>query len=575
VSVPVAKLRQILLATLVWACASHALGQARPVAPPIVAPPGGTPQTSAPTSQDLNPEQRRGARPPPASSDLFAPPSAPPCPLANSTLTFKLEAVDVVGSSVKTQDVKAAYGDLLGSEIPVAKICEIRDRLSLILFRRGRLARVEIPAQTIASGRLRIEVTEARIVAVRVHGDIGPAQDRVEAYLDKLRGMTPFDLDTAQRYLLLASDVPRVHVSAALRPSAEGQGAIDLDVQLSRDPINYLAAVQDTGSDSLGPWGVLSRVDLNSFTSYGERTTFIAYRTVLEDEQWIAQLVEEGRVGSSGLSGRLSLAYGQSHPGGELAPLDLQGKSFVGTAELRYPLIRLRRYSLYAAAGMDFIDQNTAFPGGDVLADDKLRIFWGRLNGDFNRSLGPFGWSGNGEFEVRKGFTFLDGSHAGDPSLSRVEGRPDAWVARLDGESHLTYRWLDVGVRTQAQYTDRPLLAYEEMAVGDLTIGRGYEPAVLSGDRVVSGEFKLQVRPLQVFKGVTLSPFTFFDASFVNNLDTGSEDRVLRSAGVGVDARLPFGMQAQLAWADPFDKPFPTSPGKPAQRLLVQLVIAR
>jgi hemolysin activation/secretion protein len=575
VSVPAARLRQILLAALIWVGAGQALGQARPGAPPVVAPPGGTPQTSAPTSQDLNPEQRRGARPAAASSDLFAPPSASPCPLANSTLNFKLEAVDVVGSSVKTQDVKAAYGDLLGSEIPVAKICEIRDRLSLILFRRGRLARVEIPAQTIASGRLRIEVTEARIVAVRVHGDIGPAQDRVEAYLDKLRGMTPFDLDTAQRYLLLASDVPRVHVSAALRPSAEGQGAIDLDVQLTRDPINYLAAVQDTGSDSLGPWGVLTRVDLNSFTSYGERTTFIAYRTVLQDDQWIAQLVEEGRVGSSGLSGRISLAYGQSHPGGELAPLDLQGKSFVGTAELRYPLIRLRRYSLYASSGVDFVDQNTAFPGGDVLADDKLRILWGRLNGDFNRPLGPFGWAGNGEFEVRKGFTFLDGSHAGDPSLSRVEGRPDAWVARFDGETHLTYRWLDVGVRTQAQYTDRPLLAYEEMAVGDLTIGRGYEPAVLSGDRVVSGEFKLQVRPLQVFKGVTLSPFTFYDESFVNNLDTGSEDRVLRSAGVGVDARLPFGMQAQLAWADPFDKPFPTSPSKPAQRLLVQLVIAR
>ncbi len=571
-SVRVARLRQILLATLIWVCAGQAPAQTRPVAPPG----GGTPQSAAPTSQDLNPEQRRGARPAAGASDLFAPPTTSPCPLATSTLSFKLEAVDVVGSSVKAEDVKAAYGDMLGSEIPVAKICEIRDRLSLILFRRGRLARVEIPAQTIASGHLRIEVTEARIVAVRVRGDIGPAQDRVEAYLDKLRGMTPFDLDTAQRYLLLASDVPRVRVSAALRPSAEGQGAIDLEVQLSRDPVNYLAAVQNSGSDSLGPWGVLSRVDLNSFTSYGERTTLIGYRTVLADEQWIAQVVEEARIGSSGLSGRLSLAYGQSHPGGELAPLDLQGKSFVGTAEIRYPLIRLRRYSLYAAAGVDFVDQITAFPGGDVLADDKLRILWGRLNGDFNRSLGgDFGLSGNGEFEVRKGFSILDGSHAGDPSISRVEGRPDAWVARFDGETHLTYRWLDFGVRTQAQYTDRPLLAYEEMAVGDLTIGRGYEPAVLSGDRVASGEVKLQVRPLAVFKGVTLSPFVFFDASFVNNLDTGSEDRVLRSAGVGVDARLPFGMQAQLAYADPFDKPFPTSPSKPAQRLLVQLVIAR
>ena len=545
------------------------MAQARPPAAATTTP-------TTPSSQELNPDARRGARPAASNSDLFAPPVAPPCPLANSTLSFKLQAVDVVGTTTDAAIVRAAYREFIGSDIPVSKICDIRDRLSLILFRRGRLARVEIPAQTIASGRLRIEVTEARIVAVRVRGDVGPAQDRVEAYLDKLRGMTPFDLDTAQRYLLLASDVPRVHVSAALRPSAEGQGAIDLEVQLTRDPINYLVATQNSGSDALGPWGVLSRVDLNSFTSFGERTTLIGYRTVLEDEQWIAQLVEEGRFGSSGLSGRVSLAYGQSRPGGLLAPLDLHGESFVGTAEMRYPLIRLRRYSVYASGGVDFINQITAFPGGDVLADDKLRIAWAKLSGDFIRDLGgQFAVSGNGELEVRKGFTVLGGSKAGDPGLSRIQGQPDATVVRFDGESHLTYRWLDLGLRTQAQYASQPLLAYEEMAVGDLTIGRAYEPAVLSGDREVSAELKLQVRPLTVFKRATLSPFVFADVGDVHNLDLGSQDRTLRSAGVGLDARLPYGIQAQLAWAHPFDKPFPSSPDKSPDRLLVQLVIAR
>jgi hemolysin activation/secretion protein len=554
---------------MIWAGAGQALGQARPGAP-------ATPPGAAPTSQDLNPEERRGARPARTNSDLFAPPTAPPCPLANSTLSFKLEGVEVVGSSIKAEEVKAAYGRLLGTEIPVARICDIRDQLSLILFRHGRLARVEIPAQTIASGRLRIEVTEARIVAVRVRGDVGPGQDRVEAYLDKLRNMTPFDLDTAQRYLLLASDVPRVRVSAALRPSAEGQGAIDLEVQLSRDPVNALVAVQNSGSDSLGPWGVLGRVDLNSFTSYGERTTLIGYSTAPNDEQWIAQVVEEGRFGSNGLMGRVSLAYGQSRPGGQLAPLELHGQSFVATGEMRYPIVRLRRYNLYAAAGLDFVDQTTAFPGGDVLADDKLRIGWARLNGDFTHSLGSqFGLSGNGELEVRKGFSALGASKAGDQGLSRLQGRPDAWLVRFDGESHLTWRWLDLGVRTQAQYTDRPLLAYEEMAVGDLTIGRGYEPAILSGDREASAEGKAQLRPVQVFKGLTLSPFAFYDINYVSNLDIGSEDRILRSAGVGLEVRLPFGVQAQLAYAHPFDRPFPTSPDRPAQRLLVQLVIAR
>ncbi|MBX3484402.1 ShlB/FhaC/HecB family hemolysin secretion/activation protein [Phenylobacterium sp.] len=534
-----------------------------------------TPNAAAPSRQDLNPEARRGARPPPRDSDLFSAPTALPCPLASSTLSFRLQGVDVVGSSIDPEDARAAYARLVGAEIPVARICEIRDRLSLILFRKGRLARVEIPEQTISGGRLRIEVTEARIVAVRVRGDIGPAQDRVEAYLDKLRGMTPFDLDTAQRYLLLANDVPRVRVSAALRPSAEGQGAIDLEVQLSRDPMNYLVAGQNTGSESLGPWSVLGRADFNAYTKYGERTTLIAYRTVTANEQWIAQVVEEARVGSSGLTGRVSMAYGQSRPGGGLAELKLQGVSFVGTAEARYPLIRLRRYSVYASAGVDVVSQKTSFPGGDVLADDQLRVAWARLSGDFNHGLGNrLGVAASGSLETRRGFSLLGGSKAGDQGLSRIQGLPDAWVVRSEGEGHLIHRWFDLGVRGQAQWADKPALAYEELAVGDLTIGRGYEPAVLSGDRAVSGEVKLQARPQRIVNGVTISPFAFADASYIRNLDVGSETRVLRSAGAGLEARLPFGVRAQVEWARPFDKPFPNAPNRPSDRILFQLLVA-
>ncbi len=550
------------LASLVLLGAGHAHAQAN--------------LNAAPSRQDLNPEARRSARPPSSNADLFAPPTSLPCPLASSTLSFRLQGVDIVGSTIEPDDARAAYADLIGADIPVARICEVRDRLSLILFRRGRLARVEVPEQTISAGRLRIEVIEARIVAVRVRGDIGPGQDRVEAYLDKLRGMTPFDLDTAQRYLLLANDVPRVRVAAALRPSAEGRGGIDLEVQLSRDPINYLVATQNTGSEALGPWSVLTRVDLNSFTSFGERTTLIAYRTAPENEQWIAQIVEEARFGSSGLMGRVSLAYGQSRPGALLSPLELRGVSFVATAEARYPLIRLRRYSVYAAGGVDLVNQTTSFPGGDVLADDQLRVVWARLNGDFARNFtANLGITGNGELELRRGFSVLGGSKAGEQGLSRIQGQPEAWLARFEGETHLNWRWLDLGLRAQAQYADRPTVAYEELAIGDLTIGRAYEPAVVSGDRAAAAELKLQIKPLRILKDTTLSPFVYGDVGYVQNLDMGSQSRVLRSAGLGVEARLPYGIRATLGWGYPFDKPFPTQSTRPPQRVLFQLVLAR
>lgn len=563
------KISRLGSAVLVGAMVTVAAQAHAQATPPVGA-------ATAPSRQELNPDERRSVRPQVRNTDLFSAPSALPCPLESSTLTFKLQGVDIVGSSVNPEDAKAAYEDLVGTTIPVSKICQIRDRLSSILFKRGRLARVEVPEQTISGGRLRLEVTEARIVAVRVRGDVGPGQDRVEAYLEKLRGMTPFDLDTAQRYLLLANELPGMRIAAALRPSAEGRGAIDLEVQVSRDAVDYLAAVQNTGSESLGPWSVLARTDLNSFTKFGERTTLIGYHTLTDNEQWIAQVVEEAEFGADGLTGRASLAYGQSRPGAVLKPLKLEGESFVASASVRYPIIKLRRYSLSVSGGLDMVNQTTTFPGGDVLADEKLRILWTKANGEFVRNLGEgLAISGTADIEVRKGLSGLGASKAGDPTLSRIQGHPDAWLVRYDSDTHLTYRWLDVGLRTEGQYANTPLLSYEEQAVGGLTIGRGYEPAVLSGDKALAAELKLQIKPIPIAKRFSVSPYIYYDQAYVDNLDTGSESRTLRSYGGGVETRLPFGIRASLAYADPLDKPFRTATDKPASRVIFQLVIAR
>jgi hemolysin activation/secretion protein len=534
------------------------------------------PSRAQPSREQLNPERQAPPRQERA-RDLFSPPAALPCPLAGSEVTFVLQSVEIQGATLPAERLRPAYGDLIGKTIPVSDICEIRDRLSLILFRQGLLARVEAPAQTITSGRLKLVVVEAYIVSVRVRGDVGPAQDKVEAYLDKLRGLTPFDLRTAQRYLLLANEVPGVHISAALRPAAQGRGAIDLDIQVQREPFDVVAGVQNSGSDTLGPWSGLVRVDLNSFTRLGERTTLIAYRTLPDDEQWIVQLVEEARLGSAGLIAHTSVAYGRSRPGDVLKPLGLRGESLVVSGDLQYPLLKRKRWTLNLGGGLDVVDQKTTFPGGGVLSDDQIRVLWTALSADFltpllgERVLA----TGHGTLQLRKGLSILGASQPGDFALSRFEARPDAWVLRLEGDSQFAMRYAVVGLRVQAQYTRKPLVSYEEMAVGDLTVGRGYEPAVLTGDKVAGAELRLSPPTLHIGDDWIFTPYVFGDISRVVNLDTGSENRTLRSAGVGVDCRLPYGLRASLVWARPFDKPFPNQTRNLTDRVLVQLVVAR
>src|SRR5687767_6217142 len=288
----------IVLATT--ALTSPAFSQA----PPRPAVPG----TTAP---ELDPGTRV-SRPPPTRGGAFAPEPPGPCPLESSDVEVTLNSVSFRGATaVSEAELRASYAEFLGKPQKVSVICAIRDRAARIIFESGVLARVEIPEQRISGGSLVLEVIEAHVVNVRVRGDVGPVQEAIERYAEKLRGMKPFDMAKAQRYLLLASDVPGVRVRAAVRPSTSAErGAVDIDLSVAREGPSAIANVSNTGSKTAGRWGGLVRGEFAGYTAYGESTSVTAFHTLDSNEQWLVQVAESARFGSEGLTGRAAVTYG-------------------------------------------------------------------------------------------------------------------------------------------------------------------------------------------------------------------------------------------------------------------------
>ena len=549
----------LLVATVLAAPAAHA--QQTP-------PPG-----AVPSAQELDPArtaaQRRAARARP--DDLFSRPSAGACPLRDSPLTFTLKSVAFDGvTAVSATDLAKLYSAEIGQTVRVGALCDLRDRAAALLFSRGILARVEIPEQRIADGEVRLSVIEARIASVHVRGDAGPAQAQVEAYLERLRGMAPFDLNQAQRYLLLAADVPGVRVSSALRPSAEGRGSVDLEVIVSHDPIDVIFNTQNLGSKAIGQGGALLRTDFNGFTPWGDRTSIVVYSTYDKKEQRLVQISEEGRIGDRGLLARGSLAYAVSHPGDTLKPLDLKGESVVGALELAYPIIRKRRSSLNVAGGLDYVDQETDFAGGGLLVDDHLRIGYARVEAGA-RQVFRLPVEVSAGLEVRRGLNILGASSPNDPALSRSEGDPEAWVYRLDGQFDVQpLPWLGAHVTAQGQYAKKVLLSYEQLSLGNLTIGRGYDPSSASGDRGAAVSAELRVGPFSPFSWLQVSTYGFYDAGYLEDLTLG-DSRTITSAGGGLRFRIANRVSLDVAYAKPFDKPFEAATSRPPARLLINL----
>ncbi|MBL8773938.1 MAG: ShlB/FhaC/HecB family hemolysin secretion/activation protein [Phenylobacterium sp.] len=511
----------------------------------------------APSRQELDRAQRAPARPGPA-PDLFSSPEAGPCPLAENPAPLTVTAVRLNGlESVPAEALAPAYAPYLNRAAgDAADLCLIRDAVSDALFDRGVLARVEIPAQTIGTdGVAVIEVIEARIVNVTVRGDAGPAAPMLERYAAKLRGMTPFDINQVQRYVLLASDLPGLRVQAAVRPSPGGErGAVDLDLNVQRDPQDVIVNVQNLQAKATGRWGVLAQADFHTHTAFGEKTSLVAYRTI-QNEQWVLQLVEEARFGGEGLTGRASIAYGKGRPGDVLKPLQLRSESLVVNAELAYPIVRKRRENLWIAGGLELIDQETRISGAGTLIDDEIRVAWAEVRADRTHYLQGRPIVGQAALGLRLGIEGLGGRGDGDPLLSRFEADPGALVAYGHAEVYagLSPRLVFVG-RLEGQYSKKPLVAYEEYTAGALTIGRGYDPAFTSGDSALAGSLELRAGPFQPRAGLLVLPFAFVDAARTWDRDIGGLAQTLTSAGVGV--QVPVGPRgvADITWAYPLDR---------------------
>ena len=136
------------------------------------------------------------------------------CPLANpefADLSFMLSEAKFTGlAPLDPAMLRSAWANYVGREIPVAAVCEIRDRAGTILREAGYLAAVQVPVQTIENGVVSFDVVLARLGAVQVRGDAGRSEGALRRYIERLQAQPVFNVDEAERYLLLARDIPDV-----------------------------------------------------------------------------------------------------------------------------------------------------------------------------------------------------------------------------------------------------------------------------------------------------------------------------------------------------------------------------
>jgi len=494
-----------------------------------------------------------------------------PCPLANpefANVRITLRGVEF--SSVEGIDssmLAPSWSDKVGQDLPISVVCDIRDRAATMLRSKGYLAAVRVPPQTIDDGIVRFDILAARMTRIEVRGDAGANERLLQRYLSRLDDQPVFNIIDAERYLLLARDIPGLDARLTLRPGG-APGEVVGEVTVARTPVLFDFNAQNFGSGDVGRWGGVARVRFAGLTGMGDLTTASFYSTPDFDEQQVVQLAHEFRVGGEGLRFGASYTYAWTRP--DIAAFPIKSETQIASLFASYPvtLTQARRFTI--GGGLDLIDQDIGL-GGVPINRDRLRVFNLRADASWIDPASVAGrsgfspseprWALSTALEARQGASFLGASDDCGPGgatcflpgavpLTRVEGKPDAFVLRANALAEWRpHKLFTLSAAPRAQWASDPLLAYEEFSGGNFTVGRGFDPGTIIGDSGVGVALEARYGsfvPANT-KAFAVQPFAFFDAAWVWNKDSafnGLNPQKLYSAGGG--ARIAYGDVARL-----------------------------
>ena len=543
------------------------------------------PRLAPPTRSDLvPPEQRRDEKQVTLTIDGGF--ERAPCALDRpefADIRFTVKGAEFAGlDKVAGLSLDQTWRSYEGRELPVSVVCDIRAEANAILRADGYLATVEIPEQSLADGVVDLVVIFGRLTSLRVRGEAGRSEATVESYLEKLIEQPVFNTREAERYLLLADDLPGFDVRLTLRPAAGGApGDLAGEIAVLRQRGSIDASLQNLGSEAIGRFGGVLRGEIYDLTGLGDRTFVTVFSTVELREQQTVQVGHDFRVGSEGLRLGGQLTWSTVDPDLNLPGFEVQSETLLASLFASYPVIRSRRHSLFGEVGFDLVDQNVEINGA-ALTRDRVRVAYLRLSGDVTdegsiRRVGgysPFEPKFRARYavEARHGLDVFSANPDCRTNLlacvagglappSRIEADATALLLRFDGG--IEYRpqpLFAFALRTNAQFTGDPLPAFEELAAGSFSIGRGYDPGAVLGDSGIAGAFEVRYGSLAPAgtDAFAFQPFIFTDVAVVWNEDPSrrptNPDR-LWSTGGGVRVAWGSRMQGDFFVAVPLERP--------------------
>lgn len=474
-------------------------------------------------------------------------PQRSPVPRAVDEIHFQLNDIKVVGAkTIPTEQFRPLYAPLIGKNVSLSDILNIADLIEARYRAEGYLlVRAYVPPQRVKDGVFTINVVEGYVSSVAVEGSNDGAQSVTHAYMEPVLDEKPLRMETMERALLLANDLPGISATGVLKPSATTQGASDLVVSELQPLWNAGLSVNNRGSRFSGIWTTTASGSVNGL--FGADQLSAALTISPDQSQQIAGQARYRRpIGDDGLLGSIFVVVTHGQPGSTLSALNVLTDSWAVGPRLTYPLIRSRAETLSLDGGITVQDARVNVTG--TSSHDQWRVADISVNYLRSALLGG-NWSGT--LDLAQGLPIFGATPNNSPELSRVGGHTD--FTKFTGAGRVTWPLIDALSTTlsaQGQYSFDPLINGEQIAFGGVQIGSGYDPGAITGDSGIGGMLEIHYdTKIPSWSILALEPYVFVDGAqtwYIHGKASGLNNATISSVGGGLRFWFPYNIAGDV-----------------------------
>ncbi len=471
---------------------------------------------------------------------------------ASTPGAFILQSVQLIGSSIAPPPAALKLiANYKGKSVDLQSLQMLARELENTYREAGWvLNQVVLPPQTIDPkiGEIHFQVIDGHISQIELTGSSAAgARTQLQRYLDQISAMKPFNFKRAERYLLLANDIPGLQLKGTLRADPSQSGASILVVSVERQWFQGLVNINNRSTQYIGPNQVLVQGQVNDLVAADDLQ--LAFATIAPNSHEMAYFNANYtlQLGQRGTQWNAALTDTTTYPGGSFAPLGLKGELQQYQIGVSQPVLRSLAQNIWLLANAYHTDNQSNYSTGPAFHDRITGVQAG-----VNYQGLALGGGNNIQLMATQGIP-LNGVTATYPSRTGAVQNFSKFTALASHVHYLTQK-TSVVLAGNGQMSAQSLPVSEQIGYGGSLFGLAYQPSDITGDQGLMGSAALRYDLPTFWHFQLLQPFVAYDIGqvWVHQATAGqSSSPSGASFALGVNLGLKAGLQGSLTAAKP------------------------